>query len=136
MFDCLQQGALDEVVPPKERRLVHARALRFRVSNAEQLAGVVPLVQSLGSIDAFEALESDERRVEHRGERLGCLRLANPCLSFQQQRLRQTDRTEQRRCQTFVGEVPLRGEPARELLRGGNDVSYGHDPRPTGRPTR
>ena len=27
-------------------------------------------------------------------------------------------------------------EPARELLRGGNDVSYEHDPRPTGRPTR
>ena len=65
VFDCLQQGALDEVVPPKERRLVHARALRFRVSNAEQLAGVVPLVQSLRSIDAFEALESDERCVEH-----------------------------------------------------------------------
>ena len=65
----------------------------------QQLAGIVPLVERLGRVDALVALQPDQRRVEHGGQRLGRLGLADAGLAFEQQRLRQPHGAEQRRRQ-------------------------------------
>ena len=78
--------------------------------------GIVPLVERLGGVDALVALQAHERRVEHRGERLGRLGLADARLALEQQRLRQAHAEEERRGEALVDEVVDVGEPAGERL--------------------
>ena len=60
------------------------RAPRIRQSEREQLAGVVPLVQRLGGVDALVALQADQRGVEHERQCLGGLGLAGTRLALEQ----------------------------------------------------
>ena len=86
--------------------------------DAQQLPRVVPLVQRLAGVDALVALQSHERRVEHRGQRLGRLGLADPRFALEQQRLRQPHRAEHRRRETEVGQVGVLVElPAERVDR-------------------
>jgi hypothetical protein len=78
-----QEGPADEVVGPEEVLLAQLLAARVRQPDAQQLAGVVPLVERLGGVDPVVALQADERGVEHGGERLGRLGLADARLALE-----------------------------------------------------
>ena len=84
--------------------------------DAEQLARIVPLVQRLGRVDPVVALQADQRRVEHRGQRLAGLGLADPGLALEQQRLGQPQAEEHRGREPLVDEVVDGGEPLGEHL--------------------
>ncbi len=96
VLECGQQRPADEVVGPEQRLLGEVVAPRLGQPDPEQLSRVVPLVQRLGGVDPLEALQPDQRRVEQLGQRLGGLRLADPRLALEQQRLRQSYGAEQR----------------------------------------
>ena len=59
-------------------------ALCLRQANLDHLARIVPLVHSGGYVEAFIALEPDQRPVQRLGEDLGNLRLADARLAFEQ----------------------------------------------------
>ena len=63
-------------------------------------------------VDALVALEADQARAEHVGERLRDLGLADARLALEQQRLAELQRHVQHRRETAIGEV-------RALAEGG-----------------
>ena len=126
MLERLQQRPLDEVLAGEERLLLQARALGLGHPDAEQLARVVPLVEGLGRIDALEALQPDERRAQHAGQRLGGLGLADARLALEQQRLGKPHGAEQRRGQALLGEVVVLGELRDERVRIGDLLGEAH----------
>ena len=77
MLNGLEQRSFDQVLPVEKTGFLHLGAARLSHANAEELAWIVPLVESLGGIDSFEALEADQRRVQQVRECLGCLSLAH-----------------------------------------------------------
>ena len=85
-------GRRDQVVRAEQVLLAQRLAARVGQPDAEQLAGVVPLVERLGRVDPLVALQADQRRVEHGRERLGRLGLADARLALEQQRLGQPQR--------------------------------------------
>ena len=98
------------------------------VADAEQLPGVVPLVQRLGGIDALEALQPDQRGVEHLGEGLRGLGLADTGLPLEQQGLRESHRAEQGGRKSRIGEVADRGEALGQRADVGDEVGDVHEP--------
>ena len=72
-----QQRPADQVVGAEQVVLGEPLVVGLREPDAQQLAGIVPLVQRLGGVDAVVALQPDQRRVEDRRERLGRLGLAD-----------------------------------------------------------
>jgi hypothetical protein len=92
---------------------------RFGGSKMEELARVVPVVHSLGDIDAFVTLKADQFATRCGGHRLGEFRLADARLAFEQQRPLQCHREEYRGRNTLVGQVALLGE-------GGTDIARRH----------
>ena len=128
VLDGLQQRPGDEVVGAEEVVLGDRRTGRLGQPDAQQLARVVPLVERLGGVDALVALQPQQWRVEHLGQRLGRLGLADPGLAFEQDRLGQLGGEEQRRRQPEVGEVVDLVEPA--LQRSQRPP---RSPRPEGR---
>ena len=117
VLERLEEGPLDEVLAREQRLLAQAGALCLGNANAEELARVVPFVERLGCIDALEALEADERGVEHFGERLGRLGLADPRLALEQERLREAHGAEQRGREPRLGEVVVIGQSGDERSR-------------------
>jgi len=105
-----EQRALDEVVGPEQALLLERLAARLGEPDPQQLPRVVPLVERLRGVDALEALQAHERRVEQLGQRLRRLRLADAGLALEQQRLRQPDRAEQSGRQRRVGQVADLGQ--------------------------
>ena len=55
-------------------------------AQVEQLAGVVPLVDGLGDVDALVALQADQLAAGPAGQHLGHLGLADAGLALEQQR--------------------------------------------------
>ena len=86
-------------------------------AEVEQLAGVVPVVDRLGDVDALVALEADQLAAGHAGERLGEFGLADAGLALEQQRPAQRHRQEHRGRDPLVGEVSLRGERLSDVGR-------------------
>jgi hypothetical protein len=117
-----QQRPADQVVRAEEVLLAQLVAAGVGQPDAQQLAWVVPLVERLGGVDALVALEAHERRVEHRGQRLGGLRLADARLALEQQRLRQPHAEEHRRRQALVNEVVDGGQALGQRLDVGDEV--------------
>ena len=115
-------GPADQVVRPEQVLLAQLLAARVGEPDAQQLARVVPLVQRLGGVDPLVALQADQRGVEHRGERLGRLGLADAGLALEQQRLGQASAEEHRRRQALVDEVVDAGEPLCQRLDVGHEV--------------
>ena len=91
--------------------------------DAEQLARIVPLVQRLGRVDPLVALQADQRRVEHRRQRLAGLGLADAGLALEQQRLRQPQAQEHRRREPLVDEVVDGRQPLGERLDVGHELA-------------
>jgi hypothetical protein len=121
-----QQRPLDQVVGAEQVVLGDFAVGRLGQPDAQELAGIVPLVEGLGGVDALVALEADQRRVEHRGERLGRLGLADARLAFEQQRLRQAHRAEQCGGEPEVGQVVRAVEQAAQGLDVADLGRVGH----------
>jgi hypothetical protein len=78
----------------------------------QQLPLPVPVVERLVDVDALVALQPDQARPGRRGKRLGDLRLADPGLALEQQRLAEDGGQVDGDGELAVGEVAL----ARERL--------------------
>ncbi len=109
-----QQRSFDEELGREQIDVVECLSTGLGEADAEQLTGVVPLVQRLGRVDALVALQPHEPRVEGRGERLGRGRLADPGFAFEEQRLGEPGGAEQGGRQSLVGEVGVVGEAPAE----------------------
>ena len=123
MFECAKQGPLNQVIGAEQLFLVERAPAGVGEPDAEQLAGVVPLIQRLGRIDPLVALQADQRRIEHGRQRQRRLGLADSRLALEQQRLGQPEAEEDRGRQTLIDEVVDRGESLGERLDVGDDPS-------------
>jgi hypothetical protein len=82
----------------------------------EELAGVVPLVDGLGGVDALVALEAEELAARPAGEDLGDFGLADAGLALQQQRPAQAQGQEDGRGEALVRQVLVAGEGLADLF--------------------
>ena len=78
--------------------------------DVEQLARVVPLVCGVRKVDALVALQTDEPGTEARGKRSRRLGLAHPGFAFEEQRLVDAHRHEDRRREAPIAEIIVGGE--------------------------
>jgi hypothetical protein len=82
----------------------------------EELAGVVPLVDGLGGVDALVALQAQELAARPAGEDLGDLGLADAGLALEEQRPAQAQREEDGRGEALVRQVLVAGEGLADLF--------------------
>jgi hypothetical protein len=82
----------------------------------EELAGVVPLVDGLGGVDALVALEPEELAARPPGEDLGHLGLADPRFPFEEQRPAEAQGQEDGRGETLVRQILVAGEGLADLF--------------------
>ena len=106
MLDCLKQGAFDQIVAREQRCFIQRPTLCLGHSDAQKLSRIVPFVQSFRCVYTFEALQTNQRSVEHLSQGLRSLRLADARLALQEQWLREPHRAKERGGQPFVREVP------------------------------
>src|SRR5207302_516743 len=115
--DGLQQRPAHEEALGVQLVLCFSRPARgFRGPQVQQLPGVVPLVDSLGDVDALVALEAQQLTAGPTREDLGHLGLADTGLALQQQWPVQLQREEDRRRQPLVGEIAVLREGAGDLV--------------------
>ena len=84
----------------------------------EELAGVVPLVDGLGGVDALVALEAQQLAARPPGEDLGHLGLADAGLALEQEGPPQPQGQEDGGGEALVGQVLVAGEGLADLLDG------------------
>ncbi len=84
----------------------------------QQLPLVIPFVQRGGLVQPLIALQADQLGPMHAGERLGDLGLANPRLTFQQQRALEHLHERDRGRKLGVGDVAARCKGLRDLVTG------------------
>ena len=116
----LQQRAADqeafvEDVGGKLAAVVHA--LRLGEPDLDHLAGVVPLVDRRGDVEALVALQPDQRPLQRRGQHLGDFGLADAGLAFAEQRAAELQRKIEDRGEAAVGDIVA----ALQKLEGGVD---------------
>jgi len=107
VLERLEQWAPQEEAPREKLALVDPR---LGCPQRQQLPRVVPVVERVMQIDALVALQADQTGAGGPGQRLGDLRLADPGVALEQQRLAQLGGQEDRCAQRTVGEVALPGE--------------------------
>jgi hypothetical protein len=110
----LEQGAAQQEAPGEELALVDAALGR---PQRQELARVVPVVERVVEVDPLVALQADEPRADRAGQRLGDLRLADPRLALDEQRLAELGGEEDRRGERPVGEVALASERLADRVR-------------------
>jgi hypothetical protein len=115
--DRLQQRTADEEVGPEELLLVDRPLLRG--ADVQQLAGVVPLVDGVGDVEALVALKADQPGAAGARQRLGQLGLADAGLALQEQRLLDRQRQEDGRREAPLGQVGLAQERVLLTIIGG-----------------
>ena len=104
--------------PLDEKRLaVDVDGLLARLPDRQHLAGIVPLVERGGGVDAFVALQADKPSRKHGPDGLRRLRLADAGRSLEQQRLAERQGEIGRRRQAFVGEIIGRAQRLLERFR-------------------
>ena len=91
---------------------------RLQRPDVEHLAGVVPVVEGVGDVDALVALEADQARVQHVGQRLRALGLADARLTLEQHRLAQGQRDAHHRGEPAVGQVGALAQSLGYLVDG------------------
>ena len=92
--------------------------LGFDGPEVEELAGVVPLVDGLGGVDALIALEAEQLASRPPGEDLGDLGLADAGLAFEEERAAEPQGQEDGSGEALVGQVLVAGEGLADLLDG------------------
>src|SRR5215211_9351276 len=119
MLQGLQKRSADEelaiVEIPLEALRVVFRSERLGRSDVEELPRVVPLVDGLVDVYALVALEAYEGRIEDAGEDLGDLRLADPGLALEKERLPELEGQKDRRREPLVRQVVVLPEPSRQV---------------------
>ena len=116
-LDRLEQRAPDQELGAEELGLVDRSLLRG--ADVQQLPRVVPLVDGVRDVEALVALEADQPRAERLRDRLRGLGLADPRLAFEQQRLLELQREEERRRQPAVVRYDAPRERRLELVDRG-----------------
>ena len=101
--DRLEQRPADQELRAEE--LVLGDRSLLRGADVEELARVVPLVDGVRDVEALVALEPDQPGAERRRERLRGLGLPDTRLAFEQERLLEREREEQRRREPAIGQV-------------------------------
>src|SRR5690606_12523865 len=91
---------------------------RVRRADREHLARVVPLINRVRDVQSLIALQANQVGAEDRGQNLGDLGLADAGLAFEQQRLGQLQRQENRRREARVGDILLRPESLLNVFDG------------------
>ena len=118
MVDGGQQGPAHQEPLAVDLVLAAAGSAGLGRPQVQELAGVVPLVDGLGHVDALVALQPQQLAARPGGQHLGHLGLAHPGLALEQQRAVQGQGQEDRRGQALVGQVAVGGEGAGDLLDG------------------
>ena len=134
----LQQGARGQEPVGEEHALLRADPLHCLAEissvgddladllpqdlGVEQLLAVVPLVERLGLVLAFVALQPQQSPAGGGGEDLGQFGLPDPGGPLDQQRFVQAGLQEHGGGQTLVGDVTLAGERLAHLLHGREHV--------------
>jgi hypothetical protein len=95
---------------------VHLGVLGLDRPEVEELAGVVPLVDGLGGVDALVALEPEEFAARPPGQDLGHLGLADAGLALEQDRPAQPQGQEDARGEALVRQVLVAGEGLTDLF--------------------
>ena len=80
-------------------------ALRFGQADLDHLAGVVPLVDRRGDVEAFVALQADQRPLQRGRQHLGDLGLADAGLAFAEQRAPELEGEIQDGREAAVGDI-------------------------------
>ena len=83
------QEALVENVGCQLAAIVHA--LRFGQADLDHLPGVIPFIDRRRDIEAFVALQANQRSLQRRGQHLGNLGLAHARLALAEQRTAQLE---------------------------------------------
>jgi len=111
VVDGREQRSTDEIAVREELIFelvgigIGRRTGGFGRSQMEQLAGVVPLVERLGRVDALVALEPNEFGTGGCADDLGHLRLAHTSLALEQQRPLEMGREEDRGGEPAVRQI-------------------------------
>ena len=90
----------------------------FENAQLDELPGVVPLVDGVGDVESFVALQPDEIGLERCGDRSGQRGLPDAGLSFDKQRPTEPKRQEEGDGEAVVGDVVLRGQALLQFLDG------------------
>ena len=84
--------------------------------DVQELARIVPLVDGVRQVDSFVALEPDQPRAQHIGHDLGRLGLADARLAFDEERLLELERKEDRGGKRAVADVAALAQAALDVL--------------------
>ena len=113
-LDRLEQRAADQELRPEQLLLGYGALLCG--TDVQQLARVVPLVDGVRDVEALVALQADQATAGRGRERLRGLRLSHARLAFEQQRLLEGEREEQRRREPALGKVGRMAKRDLELI--------------------
>ena len=111
---------------PNRSWSVRGRVERLRClerADVEQLAGVVPVVQGVGDVDALVALQPDQAPAGDERQRLRRLRLAHPGLALEEHRLLERECEREHGRKAAVGQIGVFGELRGERVDG---ERFGH----------
>ena len=120
-LDRLQQRPRDQKPPAVELTFERFRVIgamgRLRRAQMQQLPREVPVVERLRGVDPLVALQPDQRRLQHAGERLRQRGLADACIAFQEERPSHGHGEVRRSGHAVIGEVALLPQLLAELVR-------------------
>ncbi|CAD5374266.1 hypothetical protein RA210_U50218 [Rubrivivax sp. A210] len=127
----LQQRPLDQHLAGVEaahETVVVNGVGRLGETDLDHLARHVPFVGALGDFQALVALQAQQRRIQHRGQGLGQLGLADTGLAFQKQRALQLEAQEHGGGQAPVAQVVTLGQGLHHGVDGAGRarVGWGH----------
>ena len=100
----------------RTRRFSSGPSPRSRPLDAQDLFGVVPLVQGAGLVDALVALQPHQTRAGRLSDGAGQLGLADTGGTLHQQRLAQPVGEEHRCGRCGIGQIARLGQPPRDIV--------------------
>src|SRR5258708_653942 len=115
----IEEGPSQEELGAEDLALRDAAVLPFtHQPDVQELPRIIPLVDRMRQVDAFVALEADEPRAQHVGHDLCGLRLADPGLAFDEERLFQLQGKEDRGGEAAISDVFALAQAHLDLLDG------------------
>src|SRR5712692_124607 len=125
VVDGVQQRAAEEELRAEDLTLCQPAVFALvEEPDVQELAWVVPLVNRVGEVDSLVALEADEPSAKHFRHDLGGLRLSHPRLTFDEERLFQLQREEDRRREAAIADVALFAKALLNVVDAGGNRSH------------
>ena len=103
--------------------------LRFGEANLDHLPRIIPFVHGRCGVEAFVALQADQRTAERAREHLGDFGLADTCLAFEKKWAAKLERKEHAGGEPAVGEVVVLLEQRDDGVDIGGKRDGGHGQR-------